>query len=77
MGNPEGKRIVGKRRPRWENKFQIDVREMGWGGIDWINVVQDRDQWWTLVNVVMDIRNSPPKQIYLNPFFVTIYSGVC
>jgi hypothetical protein len=34
----------------------MDIREIGWGDIDWIDLAQDRDQWWTLVNIVMNLR---------------------
>jgi hypothetical protein len=44
------------RRPRhrWETNIKMDLRGIGWGGIDWIHVAQDRDQWQTLVNKVMN-----------------------
>jgi hypothetical protein len=55
VGKPEGKRPPGRPRRRWEN-IKMDLREIGWGGMDWINLVQDRDQWRALVNTVMNLR---------------------
>jgi hypothetical protein len=51
VGEPEGKRPLGKPRRRWE-----DLRDIGWSGMDWIDLAQDRDQWRALVNTVMNIR---------------------
>jgi hypothetical protein len=56
LGKPEGKRPLGKPRRRWENNVKIDIRERGWGGMDWIHMVQDKDQWRALVNRVMNFR---------------------
>jgi hypothetical protein len=56
VGNPEGKRPLGRPRRRWEDMIRIDLREIGWGGMDWIDLAQDRDQWRALVNKVMNIR---------------------
>jgi hypothetical protein len=41
---------------RWEDNTKMDFREVGWGGIDWIDLAQDRDRWRTLVNTVMNLR---------------------
>jgi hypothetical protein len=41
LGQPEGKRPVGRPRPRWEDNIKMDVREIGWGGMDWIHLAQD------------------------------------
>jgi hypothetical protein len=43
VGNPEGKRPLGRPRRRWVNNNKIDLREMGWDGMDWIDLAQDRD----------------------------------
>jgi hypothetical protein len=56
VGKPEGKRPLGRQRRRWEDNIIIDLRGIGWGGIDWIGLAQDRDQWRALVNSVMNIR---------------------
>jgi hypothetical protein len=45
MGEPEGKRPLGKPRRRWEDNIKMDVREIWWGRMDWIDLAQDRDQW--------------------------------
>jgi hypothetical protein len=52
VGKPEGRRPLGRPRRRWEDDIKIDLREVGWGGMDWINLAQDRDRWRALVNVV-------------------------
>jgi hypothetical protein len=56
MGNPEGKRPLGRPRRRWEDNIRMDLREIGWGGMNWIDMAQDRDQWRALVNTVMNLR---------------------
>jgi hypothetical protein len=55
-GKPEGKRPLGRPRRRWENNFKMDLREIGWDGMDWIDLAQDRDQWRALMNTVMNLR---------------------
>ena len=52
----EGKRPLGGRRYRWGDNLKMDLKEVGWGGIDWIAVAQDRDRWRSLVCVVMSFR---------------------
>jgi hypothetical protein len=49
MGKPEGKRPLGRPRRGWEDNIKMDLREIGWGTVDWINVAQDRDQWRALI----------------------------
>jgi hypothetical protein len=56
MGKPEGKRPLGRPRRRREDSIRMNLREIGWGGMDWIDLAQDRDQWWALVNTVMNLR---------------------
>jgi hypothetical protein len=56
VGKPEGKRSLGRPRRRWVDVIKIDLREIGWDGMDWINLSQDRDQWRVLVNKVMNLR---------------------
>jgi hypothetical protein len=56
VGLLEGKRPLGRPRPRWEDNIRMDVREIGWGGMDWIYLALDRDQWRDLVNTVMNLR---------------------
>ena len=55
VGKPEGKRPLGRPRRRWEHNNKMDVKEMGCEGMDWIELAQDRDRWWVLVNVVMNL----------------------
>jgi hypothetical protein len=43
--NPEGKRLLGRLSLRWEDNIKMDLTQIGMGGIDWINLAQDRDQW--------------------------------
>jgi hypothetical protein len=56
VGKPEGKRPLGRPRHRWVNNIEMNLKEMGWSGMDWIDVAQDRDQWRALVNTVMNLR---------------------
>jgi hypothetical protein len=54
--NPEGKRPLGRPRHRWEDNVRMDLTDIGWGGMDWIDLPQDRDQWRALVNTVLNLR---------------------
>jgi hypothetical protein len=56
MGKPEGMRPLGRPTRRWMNNIKMNLREMGRGGRNWIDLVQDRDQWKALVNTVMNLR---------------------
>jgi hypothetical protein len=56
VGNPEGKRPLRRPRRRWVDSIKMDLRELGWDGMDWINLAQYRDQWRALVNAVMNLR---------------------
>jgi hypothetical protein len=56
VGKPEGKKPLGSPRHSWEDNIRMDLREIGWGGMDWIDLAQDRDQWSSLVNTVMNLR---------------------
>jgi hypothetical protein len=58
VGKPEGKRPLGRPRRRWVENIKIGLLEIGWGGVDWIDLAQDRDKWRVLVNVVMNLRVS-------------------
>jgi hypothetical protein len=56
VGKPEGKRPLGRPRRRWVDNIKRNLRNIGWDGIDWIDLAQDRDQWRALVNTVMNLR---------------------
>jgi hypothetical protein len=56
VGNPEGKRPLGRPRRRWVNNIKMDLGEIGWDGVDWIDLAQDRNQWRALVNAVMNFQ---------------------
>ena len=53
---PEGKRPLGRPRRRWEDNIKMDLQEVGCGGMDWIELAQDRDRWRALVGTVMNLR---------------------
>jgi hypothetical protein len=52
-GKAEGKRPLARPRRRWKDRIRMDLREIGWGSVDWIQLAQDRDRWRALVNTVM------------------------
>jgi hypothetical protein len=56
VGEPEGKRPLGRPRRRWVDNNKMDLTEIGWDGMDWIEVAQDRDQCRALVNTMMNLR---------------------
>jgi len=56
VGKPEGKRPLVRPRRRWEDNFIIDLQDMGCGGMDWIELAQDRDRWRALVNAVVNLQ---------------------
>jgi hypothetical protein len=53
---PEGKRPLGRARRRWVDNIKMDLRKTGWGGMDWIDLDEDRDQQRALVKTVMNLR---------------------
>jgi hypothetical protein len=55
VGKPEGE-TTRKTRRGWEDNIKMDLREIGWGGMDWIDLAQDRDQWRAFVNMAMNLR---------------------
>ena len=55
-GKPEGKRPVGRDRSRWEDNNKMDLQELRYGGMDWIELALDRDWWRALVSAVMNLR---------------------
>ena len=56
VGEPDGKRPLGRPRRRWEDNIKIDLKEVGCRYTDWIELAEDRDRWWALVNAVMNLR---------------------
>jgi hypothetical protein len=56
VGRPEGKRPLGRPRRRWEDNIKIELREIGIEGANWIQLAQDRVQWWACVNTVINLR---------------------
>jgi hypothetical protein len=55
VGRSEGRRPLGRPRCRWEDNIKTYLQEVGWGGMDWIDMAQDRDRWRELVSVVMNL----------------------
>jgi hypothetical protein len=56
VGKPEGKRLLGRPYRRWEDNIIMDLTEIGWGGMNWIDLSQNKDQWRAHVNTVMNLR---------------------
>jgi hypothetical protein len=57
----EGKRPLGRPRRRWEDGIRMDLREISFGGVDWIRLAQDRDRWRAVVSAVMNLRVLAPR----------------
>jgi hypothetical protein len=55
MREPGGRRPLGRPRCRWVDNIKMNLREIGWDGMDWIELAQDRDRWRSLVNTVMNL----------------------
>jgi hypothetical protein len=56
VGKPEGRRSLGRPRRRCVDNDKINLREIGWDSMDWIDLAKDRDQWRALLNTVMNLR---------------------
>ena len=56
IARPEVKRLLGRPRRRWENNIKMDLKDVEWRGMDWIDLEQDREWWQDVVNVVMNFR---------------------
>jgi hypothetical protein len=54
VGEAEEKRPLRRPRLRWVDNIKMDLREIEWGGVDWIDLPQERDQWWALVNTAIN-----------------------
>jgi hypothetical protein len=55
VGKPEERRPLGRPRHRWEDNIRMDLQEIGREGVDWIHLAQNRDHWWALVIMVMNL----------------------
>jgi hypothetical protein len=60
-GTLERKRPLGRPRRRWEDGIEMDLREIVWGGVEWIHLAQERDRWRAVVNAVMNFRVLAPR----------------
>jgi len=56
IGNPEGKKPLGRSRSRWDDSIRMDLGDIGWEGEDWIHLAPDRYQWWATVNTIRNLR---------------------
>jgi hypothetical protein len=56
VGKPEGKRLLGRPRRRWEDNIKAELQEVGCGGMGWIELAKERDTWRAIVNGVMNLR---------------------
>jgi predicted small integral membrane protein len=56
VGKPESKRPMGRLRCRRDDNIKMDLQEAGYGGMDWIELAQNRNMWWAVVNAVMNLR---------------------
>jgi CRISPR/Cas system-associated exonuclease Cas4 (RecB family) len=56
VGTPEGKRPLERPRRRWVDNIKMNLRKIGWDGVDWIDMAEDRDQWRALVNTVLNLQ---------------------
>jgi hypothetical protein len=56
VGKTEGKRPLRRNRHKWEDNIKLDLREIGWGGMECINLAKDRDQWRAIMNTLMNLQ---------------------
>jgi hypothetical protein len=61
VGKPGGKKPLGRPRRRWEDGIRMDLREMGWGSVEWMQLAQVRGRWRAVVNTVMNLRVLSPR----------------
>jgi hypothetical protein len=55
-GKPEGKRPLGRLRHRWDDNTKMDLQKLECGGVDWIELAQDRERWRAIVNAVINLQ---------------------
>jgi hypothetical protein len=77
VGKPEGKRPLGRPRRRWEDGIRMDLREIGWGSVEWIQLAQDRDRWLAIVNTVMNLRVLAPRSLLVCFFVCLLIAHLC
>jgi hypothetical protein len=56
VGNPAGRRLLGRTNHRWEDNIKMNLGEVSWEDVDWIHLAQDKDQWWARVNTIMNLQ---------------------
>jgi hypothetical protein len=61
VGKPMGMRPLGRPKRKCEDRIRIDLGEIDWGSVEWIQLAQNRDQWWAVVNTVMNIQVVAPQ----------------
>jgi hypothetical protein len=66
VGKPEGKRPLGSPRRTWLDHIKLDLREIGWDDMDWIDLAQDWDHWRALLNTIINLRVPKSIAIFLN-----------
>jgi hypothetical protein len=74
VGQPEGKRPLGRRRRRWINNIKMNMRGIEWDAMDWIDLACNRDQWRALVNTVMNLRVPLNTGKFLSSYTVGSFS---
>jgi hypothetical protein len=75
VGKPEGKRPLERSRCRWVDNIKIDLREIGWDSMDWIELAQDKDQWRALVNTVLNFGFLKIAGNFVNGCTICSFSG--
>jgi hypothetical protein len=75
LGVREGKRPLVRPRHRWVDNIKIELREIGWDGMDWIDLAQDRGQWRALVNTVMNVQVPSNAGKFLSGCTIGSFSG--
>lgn len=66
VGKKEGKRPVGRRRLRWKDTMKMGLTDIGWSDVKWIHPARDRDRWWALENMAMNLGNSPVAELLVD-----------
>jgi hypothetical protein len=69
VGEPEGKRPLERPRRRWEDGIRMELSEIGWGGVEWIQLAEDRDRWRAVVSAVMNLRVLAPRILLVSYSF--------